>query len=74
MGQLFRRATVVAVLAFFLAPLGFVFFYDGLGGALFGLLMIGCLIVVQVPIFLLLGRAGLLPSAPIDRGEKSVRK
>ena len=56
------RATIAAVLLFFFAvPLAFVFM--AAGGALGGVAIVGGLILLQLPVFLLLKYAGLLPSA-----------
>jgi hypothetical protein len=53
---------IVAVLYFFLCvPIGFLF-YGGGAAALGGMLILGCLILIQLPAFILFKRMGWLPS------------
>ncbi len=59
-------AIVAVLLAFFSVPIAIIL-YGGAAAAISGLLVIGALIVLQVPAFMLLKRFGALP--PVDRND-----
>ena len=67
-----RRSLIFAIatilLFFFSVPIAFIM-YGGAGGALGGLAIIGCLILLQLPVFMLLKRVGALPSRHRDDQE-----
>jgi len=67
----FRRriltfAIVAVLMAIFSVPIAIIL-YGGAGAAIGGLIVIGALIVIQLPAFMLLRRLGVLPS--IDRND-----
>ena len=70
-GTRFRRrvlvvAIVVVLLAFFSVPIAIIL-YGGAAMAMGGLIMIGLLILCELPAFILLKKLGLLPVA--DRND-----
>jgi hypothetical protein len=60
-------AIITVLLAFFSVPIAFVL-YGGAAAAIGGLVLIGMLIVCQLPVFMLLKRCGVLPS--VDRNDR----
>ena len=71
--EMVHRLLVISIAAvllmFFSVPLGFMV-YGGAGFVLFSLVILGALILLQLPVFLLLRRLGALsPSDRIDDAE-----
>jgi len=54
-------AIAITILSFFSVPLGFIF-YGGASAAIGGAGLIGCLIVFQLPVFMLFKWMGWLPA------------